>query len=465
MRLKLGNVQCKVVEATDRERRWLFEYLSFADDEGNPVAHLRGAPKMFNDLAGTFATGFLPLVRAAAREAGHKVEMAEDGRRRAPDPVDADLSWLREDQAEAVRVGLRARRGIFWWPTASGKTEIAVGLARRVPGRWLHLVPQVSLINQTAERFELRTGEPAGRIGDSEWREERFTVAMFQTLARKLKDGDARALALLAGAEGLGVDECHTMPANSFWRVVMRCGAYYRFGYSGTPLDRTDQRSVLAIGALGPIIHRAHAEGLIRQGTIARPVIRLVEVAHEVEPGQTWAEVYEQCVISSAHRNALVLQVAMRAARPCLLFVRSIAHGRALEVLLGRRMQVAFVWGNASTDQREEAVKHLVRGEVDVLITSAVFEAGVDIPSVRSVVVASGGKSTIAALQRVGRGLRVTADKTEVEVWDFADEGHRWLQRHTAARKRAYRREGYAVSLVSWPALVAEDAAQGKLPL
>jgi superfamily II DNA or RNA helicase len=120
------------------------------------------------------------------------------------------------------------------------------------------------------------------------------------------------------------------------------------------------------------------------------------------------------------------------------------------------------VWGSNSSEERKASIKRLIRGDHEALIASVIFNEGVDIPELRSVVIASGGKSTIAALQRIGRGMRVKKDATgnvvkdEFEVYDFQDEGDRWLQRHTRARVAAYMREGFET--------IVEGGAQLVLP-
>jgi superfamily II DNA or RNA helicase len=58
---------------------------------------------------------------------------------------------------------------------------------------------------------------------------------------------------------------------------------------------------------------------------------------------------------------------------------------------------------------------------------------------------ASAGKSVIASLQKIGRGMRVSEGKTTFEVWDFLDEDGSVLERHSARRAATYQSEGYHV--------------------
>jgi superfamily II DNA or RNA helicase len=81
----------------------------------------------------------------------------------------------------------------------------------------------------------------------------------------------------------------------------------------------------------------------------------------------------------------------------------------------------------------------------------------------RSVINAAGGKSTIATLQRAGRGMRVDRDIAgnvkdggdEFEVWDIYDRGNAWLEKHAKARVKSYQIEGHEV-------LIQQPSAIGK---
>ena len=251
-------------------------------------------------------------------------------------------------------------------------------------------------------------------------------------------------------ADGCVVHNCHVLPAGSFWRVAMRAkSARFRWGISGTPLARGDRRDVLVLAALGSILHEVKSELLIERGFLAKPTIRMVRV-HQPEVTGTWHEVYRAGVVESAPRNAAVVRVVLRAARPALVFVKEIEHGRILTKALEKAgLAVDFVWGHDSTEGRREAIQRLRRGDLQVLVCSTIFDVGIDIPEVRACVVAAGGKSAIATLQRLGRGMRVVDGKAGMELWDFADEGHKWLRRHTSARVKALIAEGFDVQRIA----------------
>lgn len=458
MWIDLGNLHTRVTRSTPAELEWLVGYLTFK----NPKARFTGAKKeqsLYSPLSGAFPSGFVPLVRKAAAEEGIDVQVFDA--RRPPcqrDPA-ADLTWLRDYQLEAVDAACAEHRGILHLPTGAGKTEIAVGLTRALPCRWLFLVDGAGLMQDAADRYNLRnagTREPAGRIGDGLWLyDDAFTAATFATVRAALKgpsDRRARMRQILAAAEGVLIDECHTLPAESHYEVAMLLGnAYYRIGMSGTPLARGDRRSLLAVSSLGPVIYRVRTDELTRKGAVSRGKVTLVEFEHARPTGVTWNEVYQECVVQCAERNRLLVEMARTAQKPSLLFVREIDHGRDLERrLLKAGIAAAFVWGKHSIGYRRSRVAELVAGRFDVLVCSDIFQKGVDIPSLGSVVVGGEGASTIATLQRLGRAMRTDAasGKDRFEVWDVSDKGDPWLERHSRARFKAYLSEGHDTSVI-----------------
>jgi len=59
---------------------------------------------------------------------------------------------------------------------------------------------------------------------------------------------------------------------------------------------------------------------------------------------------------------------------------------------------------------------------------------------VAAVVMAAGGKSSIKTIQNLGRGIRTAEGKTDLMVYDYADEGL-FVQDHAEERLKTYARE------------------------
>ncbi len=485
MWLTRGNLHTKLTRATDNERAWLVDYLTF---EGERKGRMPAVPtRLFNMLNDTYPSGFDALVKKAGEGEGFTVQFVDQRTPPCARDTSADLTWLRDYQVKAVDIMCDRQRGILWLPTGSGKTEIIVGLTRAIPCRWLAVVHRSQLADDIAARFEKRsTGLYASRILEGRWEmheDATLTVATYQSLNSAMKRGAEHGLKdetylrvrkLLGETEGLLVDECHTLPADSFYRIAMSTkAAYYRVGLSGTPLARGDKKSMYAIAAIGPVVYRVRSQLLIDRGVLARPTVRML-TCNQNGGGVTWTGVYGANVVRSAKRNATVLGMVKRATKPAFVFVQQVEHGKALaKMLINAGIPAEFVWGSHSLDYRKSLIRRLVAGHFEALVCSAVFHEGIDVPELRSVVVASGMKSVIATLQRLGRGMRVdrTADGTireggeKFEVWDVLDKGNRWTEKHATLRQAAYASEGYETFVEPEPQVlpVASKRARAKV--
>lgn len=449
MWLTVGNVLTTFARGEDRERAFLRAYLAFSDPRARfspayKAGHWDGKIRMFNERTSSFPTGLLPAVKKGAAKHGITVETHRQG---FEVPADGpDPTWLDplREQPQAFAACLEHGRGIIWSPTGSGKTEIFCALMHKVQGRWCVFVNSKDLMHQAAERFTLRTGEPAGLIGDGIWQPERCTIATFQTL--HAQRNAKRTKEFLHGLHGVISDETHLLPANSYMPVIMHAiNAAWRFGFSATPIGVDDIRNIQLIGSCGPVIYRTKVQPLIEAGVLSKT--RIFVVPHDaVVFGQSWADVYRAGVVLSPSRNDLLVKMALVAPKPCLLFVKHLEHGKVLSKLLDKvGLRREFVHGIDSGPERKAGIKRLVRGDIDVLISSSIFYVGVDIPEVASVIIGSAGKDAKTTLQQIGRGMRVTADKQEVEVWDVKDTGTRWLSEHASDRVSTYLREGHTV--------------------
>jgi superfamily II DNA or RNA helicase len=162
-----------------------------------------------------------------------------------------------------------------------------------------------------------------------------------------------------------------------------------------------------------------------------------------------WQTVYKRLVVENVLRNNILAKVALIAERPGFIFVKSIKHGKILEKKLRNAgLNVEFVWGEKNSAQRVQKIEALERAELDFLICSTIFQEGVDVPCLRSVIVGSGGQSIIDTLQRIGRGTRLDKGKNFFEVWDILDLGQSYTKKQAAKRKKTYESEHYNVDVL-----------------
>lgn len=397
-------------------------------------------------------TGLVPKIILALRTKG--VSCTWDDQRVAPQceilPPSAYGAHLRDYQREAVERCVTKKRGVLVAGTGAGKTVCASEIMRVVRCRWIFLTHRRELVHQTMAAIKKFTGETVGGIYDN----ERITVTTLQTFYSRLQHGRLQDVQRF---DGLIIDECHIAPAATYLETLCSIDAYYRIGLTGTPEGRTDARDIFVIGALGPVIYKVTPQALVENGTLAKPAVTMLRchqpyrmVYHEakVRRAREWQKAERLLITESETRNGLLLDAIERADKPCMVFVAKIAHGKRLEdALKKRRVRVEYVNGGSFKSTRMGAIKNLGDGRTDVMICSTIFDEGIDIPAVATVVLAGGGKSSIKAVQRVGRGMRLVPGKTTVDVIDVYDEGCATLTKHSDLRKAALKSCGYDVVL------------------
>ena len=476
MEIELTNTRAYIQRASPAEYAWLTVYMTVDVPEAHrapkrqvATALMEDVPQTFcalNVLSRSFPAGLAVNLLKQAHIAGFDVGV-QDTRERvcALELAREHVAWLRDYQWSAVcQLVRRGGRGILHAVTGAGKTEMCIALTRVLPCEWLFLVHRADLVGQTAERYALRTSETAGTFDAGVWKKGtcNFTVSTFQAIqaalrrhqggkAVKLFRGAKDVQGLLAETEALFVDECHGLSGGAnACTLDLFTNAFYRVGASSTPLNRTDKATLQTLGCLGPVLATIGKDELVARGVLAQSRIHMLACGQWASRSLEWLEVYSLLVVRSAKRNALLCAMTSAASKPALLFVDQLEHVQLLSALLWESgIPNDVVAGDVHKSVRTTKIESLVRGDIEVLISTVVFQEGVDIPSLGSVIIGGGKQSDVACLQRIGRGMRSAAGKTEFEVWDVLDEGHWWTEKHALSRRLSYEQAGHEV-LIGW---------------
>jgi superfamily II DNA or RNA helicase len=422
-----------------------------------------GRRHMFYKDGCTFPKGLMPRLKKLLREAGYKVMKTRDERKNPHhDLGEVELAplmlagiELRDYQLDSIARALRAGCGLIHAATNAGKTEIGSAVIKVLKAhRCLFLVHTKQLLKQARERIALRLGtieEHIGVIGDGRFDPKHITVATVQSLTRVNSKAQKAVVAkYLKTIQLLILDETHHASAKSFYRLIQRIDAPWRYGMSGTPFGLADGKGLMVEAAFGPVVARITNQDLIDRGVSAKPTIRMIEVVEpEIDSSLDWQSVYKEGIVLNEVRNKLIADWSVKFADkkwPTLVIVRELWHGDNLcQMLRDAGVAHAFVHGQMSTDEVERQKVRLTEGKIRVLVASPIFGEGVDIPSVRALIVADGGQSTANVLQKIGRGLRAKVGDNRLDVIDFADATHRWLARHAQERLALYEAEGFRV--------------------
>ncbi len=104
-------------------------------------------------------------------------------------------------------------------------------------------------------------------------------------------------------------------------------------------------------------------------------------------------------------------------------FCVSVEHARFMaRVFRAAGMPATAVWGDTPRGEREAALRDLAEGRVRVLFSVDLFNEGVDVPTVDTLLLLRPTDSATLFIQQLGRGLRKSPGKTACTVLDFVGQ-------------------------------------------
>lgn len=400
---------------------------------------------------GEFPTGLIPTVVGKLWKE-YKISPTLVDNRKTIDFTPNDVSVeLRGYQVESFNKGITNNIFGIWWPrgvfklaTGSGKTELAVSMYEYNPRPSLFIVNRKSLAVQTVDRFQEKYGWDCGRVFDKYHEldmNSHVVVATVQALMSRLGEKDLANYLLTT--EQVFFDECHAICAsvakgNTFVKISnLLENAFFRWGLTATPFMKDNYSNWLLAGATGEILHEVSSDRLIKEKHLVPPTIKILEAPKVFKCPNRWPDAYDVGIVLNSGRTKLLVEELKQAPKPAIVLVKDLAHLRIIKEECNRqRIRSETLQGKDDSDARKEILEDFEK-KFDVLITT-LFSEGFDYPNLRTVAIASGGKSKVKTIQQVGRGLRNAEGKTSVLIIDFMDRSCKTLEKHSKERMKTY---------------------------
>jgi superfamily II DNA or RNA helicase/HKD family nuclease len=326
------------------------------------------------------------------------------------------------------------RRNLVVAATGTGKTVVAaLDYAAQVPPsgirpRLLFLAHRRELLVQARDTFRqvLQDGAFGSLLtgGDE--------AAGYDHLFATIEIVRSRGLIDTMGAEHwqhVVVDECHHVPAESYQEVVPRLRPSILVGLTATP-ERSDARSLLPdfdghIAAELRLWHALERQLLapfeyygLSDNTDLRAVRWNRRSGYDVaglEQLYTGDDARVDLVVRALHDRVARVD-RMRALGFCV----SVAHAELMaQRFTARGIPSVAVHGGSDDAVRAAARQRLERREVGVIFTCDLYNEGVDLPFIDTLLFLRPTSSAILFTQQLGRGLRLHRDKTTCLVLDF----------------------------------------------
>jgi len=209
---------------------------------------------------------------------------------------------------------------------------------------------------------------------------------------------------------------------------------------SATPY-RDQGDDILIEGCFGRTIADINASFLIDKGYLIQPTIYFNKINNMRGLGRTsYANVYKQAIVENSFRNSQIVEMTDRFLnneRKILILVKQINHGKILEELIP---DSTFLHGGTGKKKRQKHLDKMRKGDPQVTIASVIFDEGIDVRPLDTLILAGGGKSPTRALQRIGRILRPHEGKIDAIAVDFMDEC-KYMKSHSKRRLNIYKTE------------------------
>jgi superfamily II DNA or RNA helicase/diadenosine tetraphosphate (Ap4A) HIT family hydrolase/HKD family nuclease len=219
------------------------------------------------------------------------------------------------------------------------------------------------------------------------------------------------------------VDEFHHAEARTYRRLIQYFKPKFLLGLTATP-ERTDGADLLALCDDNLVFRCDVTEG-IRQALLCP--FRYFGVPDTVDYRNIpWRnkkfdeEALTNAVATQARAANALDQYQRRAGQRTLAFCVSQRHADFMKnYLLEHGVRAAAVHAGASSDPRAESLQALKDGSLAVICAVDMFNEGVDVPELDTVLMLRPTESRILWLQQFGRGLRRSDPAKHLTVIDY----------------------------------------------
>jgi len=376
------------------------------------------------------------LTRALARERG----VADDDS--APTYFDITAKRYQQDileQLEAER-GHGRHRNLLVAATGTGKTVMAaldyqrtVAAHRGARPRLLYVAHREEILHQAMSTYRavLRDYSFGALLGGG--REPDQHDHLFATI----QSITSRDMVARLGAEywhTVVIDECHRIAARQFDVFARAVQPAVLLGLTATP-ERTDGQSLQPYftsrpdGSPAAELRLWHAMDLQLLAPFeyfgCNDDTDFSDVPWN-RPGET--EAISQLVTGNQVRARMIVNEWHRltgdaSTSKALVFCVNVAHAHFMQQQFAAAgLRTVCLTGDSTSDERRKAPQKLASGEICAIVTVDLYNEGVDLPDVNTLLFLRPTQSPLLFQQQLGRGLRLSPGKQSCLVLDFVGQ-------------------------------------------
>jgi superfamily II DNA or RNA helicase len=497
IKILIGNTHCKAIyDPKNKKEREDFEKLivdKFTVEntalKNDPLV-IRGIKKATECFYWTddcvFPTGLYPYVKVYAKNFDIEYHDYRKPIKANPEILEKvkNQEWVigdeksRDYQCEAVTAIAKYKSGIIQIATGMGKSNIMATILRLYGhAKVLCLYSSKDLIDQTEKDLMNKYGftrDEIGVVGDGRLEDDkRITLLSIMSYMNVLH--------LFPHVDIIIMDECHTTGrTNVAEKILYSCQkAGIRIGLSATAdVIENPYEQMRLYANIGIIVYnKSFAEGQL-QGVLAQIEVNMINFSSSNPPDVvgSWNDIYEKRRIKgeeeidgykndgyeiivenqtiyarkfleygdesllytyNEERNQKIMELARNNERVLILFSK-IAQGDLLKKLMP---EAVLISGDSSTKDRDKAKDYLKNEKKSIVIASSIWSTGVDIRSIKNLILADSNVAATRVIQKFGRAVRKDqhTDKHQAIIWDFFQNDNPLSIKQSRKRMKIYK--------------------------
>ena len=319
-------------------------------------------------------------------------------------------------------------------PTGAGKTVVFAAISKAISQNEknvLILVHRRELIDQASKKLKA-IGVKHGIIAAKyKPKKNNIQIASVQTLVRRLDNNHFFPDYII-------IDEAHHAAAGSWRKIIEHFKDAYKIGCTATPI-RLDGRGLADYFddlVKGPGVAKLIDEKYLAPYKVFAPPLKI-----NLDKVKTLGGDYQKKELEKQIDTVDIIGDAVQQYKkhadglPAIAFCISIKHATDVcNKFKDAGYKAAIVHGEMKVDDRDEAIKGLGNGKIQILTSVDVISEGTDVPDVSAAILLRPTKSEGLYLQQVGRVLRPKPDKTAIildhvnstRTHGFVDDKREW---------------------------------------
>ena len=328
-------------------------------------------------------------------------------------------------------------------PTGAGKTVVFAAISKAISQNEknvLILVHRRELIDQASKKLKnigVNHGVIAAKYESSQ---NNIQIASVQTLVRRLIKNTFNPHYII-------IDEAHHAAAGSWRKIIDHFKDAYKIGCTATPI-RLDGRGLADY--FDDLVKGPGVAKLIKDKYLAPYKVFAPPLKINLDKVKTLGGDYQKKELEKQIDSADIIGDAVQQYKkhadglPAIAFCISIKHATDVcNKFKDAGYKAAIVHGEMKVDDRDEAIKGLGNGKIQILTSVDVISEGTDVPDVSAAILLRPTKSEGLYLQQVGRVLRPKPDKTAIildhvnstRTHGFVDDKREWSL-HSQKKKK-----------------------------